>query len=657
MSNPAKKLSVTRRSSSEVRGARRSRATVASLNPEFHEKGSNIPKAHKRRNATEALRESDLLELQRSADLLYLKWKVKIQAFIELRQVEDFIIFLVIAYAVLVIVQIAFEEELRSSSTSRLAVNWADMCILVFFQVEIILKTIVFGWAYIWDKYQFFDAVLISISIGMGIMDFVVVDNDLIHEILSFRGILRIMRILIIFRRVSESQSSLSRIHRSNLGYDISSPVERVIMIMDKMTQSYHIPRQYRWKLQESIKIVRQGKLYEPIMGSQDTTDMNDEARAWLLKATQDNSAPISSNDKEGILEVRRINVENVNMRTHFPETEDILNKVNEWCIDIWKLQRLTSDNALVVLLRRLILRSGLFEAYIDMDCWDTFAFTLQAGYRSTNEYHNAVHAGDVTHSCFWILNATEFVKVAHLTPLEQLSLLLASACHDVDHRGTSNVFMIRTKDAVAIRYNDKNVLENHHVAVSFRIMQQPKHNIFRQLTTNQYDEIRALMTQNILATDISFHFEHLGKLSARMSGGEFPETRDDKVLLLGIALHCGDISNPTKPIDTYLMWTKRILTEYFLQGDRERELGFYPISMFTDRHTTNVAKCQIGFIDVLVHPLFRAAGGLLSDIDKTCMPILLENKSFWETRIEEMQQHMGEDEVYIPAYEKEEET
>ena len=45
------------------------------------------------------------------------------------------------------------------------------------------------------------------------------------------------------------------------------------------------------------------------------------------------------------------------------------------------------------------------------------------------------------------------------------------------------------------------------------------------------------------------------------------------------------------------------ILTEFFGQGDKEKELGL-PVSMFMDRTTTNISSCQTGFIDVLVFPL-----------------------------------------------------
>ena len=51
------------------------------------------------------------------------------------------------------------------------------------------------------------------------------------------------------------------------------------------------------------------------------------------------------------------------------------------------------------------------------------------------------------------------------------LGYTLAAACHDLDHKGFNNVYLIETKDSLAIRYNDQSVLESHHVATAFDIL------------------------------------------------------------------------------------------------------------------------------------------------------------------------------------------
>jgi 3',5'-cyclic-nucleotide phosphodiesterase len=51
------------------------------------------------------------------------------------------------------------------------------------------------------------------------------------------------------------------------------------------------------------------------------------------------------------------------------------------------------------------------------------------------------------------------------------MSLTIAAACHDVDHPGLTNLYLIESSHPLSIRFNDMSVLENHHVATTFDIM------------------------------------------------------------------------------------------------------------------------------------------------------------------------------------------
>ena len=64
------------------------------------------------------------------------------------------------------------------------------------------------------------------------------------------------------------------------------------------------------------------------------------------------------------------------------------------------------------------------------------------------------------------------------------MSLTIAAACHDVDHPGFTNLYLIESSHALSLRYNDLSVLENHHVATTCDIMtkEENKYNIFDKL-------------------------------------------------------------------------------------------------------------------------------------------------------------------------------
>ena len=48
---------------------------------------------------------------------------------------------------------------------------------------------------------------------------------------------------------------------------------------------------------------------------------------------------------------------------------------------------------------------------------------------------------------------------------MDMTSFLIASLIHDFKHFGVNNMFLINSQQKLAIRYNDKSVLENYHVA------------------------------------------------------------------------------------------------------------------------------------------------------------------------------------------------
>lgn len=94
------------------------------------------------------------------------------------------------------------------------------------------------------------------------------------------------------------------------------------------------------------------------------------------------------------------------------------------------------------------------------------------------------------------------------LSPLEMMCTLISGAAHDMDHPGTNNLFEIKTKSKLAILYNDVSVLENHHSASFFFMIENEKHdcNIFRNLPPAEVAECRKMILENILCTDMSKH-------------------------------------------------------------------------------------------------------------------------------------------------------
>lgn len=60
----------------------------------------------------------------------------------------------------------------------------------------------------------------------------------------------------------------------------------------------------------------------------------------------------------------------------------------------------------------------------------------------------------------------------------------------------------------LALKYNDQSVLENHHIAVALSILTSEKFSFLQTLKPLEYDHLRRVIIETVLATDMSKHTE-----------------------------------------------------------------------------------------------------------------------------------------------------
>jgi hypothetical protein len=134
-------------------------------------------------------------------------------------------------------------------------------------------------------------------------------------------------------------------------------------------------------------------------------------------------------------------------------------------------------------------------------------AVSLQQAYRK-NFYHNSCHAADVVQNLFFLLHKQDVIDFCQLSTLEIFSTIISGAAHDIDHPGTNNLFEIKTRSKLAILYNDISVLENHHAASFFFMVENEKHdcNLFKYMSSEDRNSCRKQILENILCTDMSKH-------------------------------------------------------------------------------------------------------------------------------------------------------
>lgn len=204
------------------------------------------------------------------------------------------------------------------------------------------------------------------------------------------------------------------------------------------------------------------------------------------------------------------------------------------------------------------------------------------------------------------------------LTDLEIFATLVAALIHDYEHTGTTNNFHVQSGSDTAMLYNDRAVLENHHISAAFRVLKDDDCNILQNLSRDEYRELRTLIIDMVLATDMSFHFQQLKNMKNLLT---LADPVVDKSKALQLVLHCCDISHPAKKWDLHHKWTMLLLEEFFRQGDLERELGL-PFSPLCDRNNTLVAESQIGFIEFIVEPSMAVCSDMLEVILAPIAPI-----------------------------------
>jgi len=124
------------------------------------------------------------------------------------------------------------------------------------------------------------------------------------------------------------------------------------------------------------------------------------------------------------------------------------------------------------------------------------------------NYYHNQVHAADVLQNLFFILNKQDVIQMCQLSQIEVFCALMSAAAHDMDHPGTNNLFEIKCRSKLALLYNDISVLENHHAASFFFLLENIKHDcdIFADMPDAEKSTCRKQILENILCTDMSKH-------------------------------------------------------------------------------------------------------------------------------------------------------
>ncbi len=299
------------------------------------------------------------------------------------------------------------------------------------------------------------------------------------------------------------------------------------------------------------------------------------------------------------------------------------------------------------------------------------FLFAVRDSYHAGNPFHNFRHAIDVLQVTFYVLLSLKVLDpyprfrpfydsacskklvlkgnskllVSTISPKDALALLIAAIGHDVAHPGVTNAFLVSNNTPIARLFNDKSVLESYHAASFSKILDLYWH------ATQMDKEVRDLINESILATDMALHFEYVNKvttlkkdISGKHKGNSFSPSERSRIrsLICSLIIKCADISNPARPLDISLDWAIALQREFseifdlevFILSRQPDEKNTFK-EMLPENNPGKepgelVAKGQLFFINTFASGLFQSVAGLLPPtkfmIDQTN-----ENMLFWK--------------------------
>jgi len=338
----------------------------------------------------------------------------------------------------------------------------------------------------------------------------------------------------------------------------------------------------------------------------------------------------------ENILSLRKVSAArpaNLPFEMDTEEEQKVVAKlegIDRWDWDIFELESVCKDHVLEVvgwhLLQAWDMPNKFHISHITLHNWLAY---VQSSYIDT-EYHNATHAADVTQSVHFMLKTAKGKDF--LSDVQVLALLLAAMVHDIGHDGCNNLYHKNKVTERAISFNDQSIQENFHAKNIFSQMSQvPEINIFQHFNANQHREMRRMLIELILATDMTKHFTMLTDVRNELDkrGPRAEDWAESQELLMATILHTCDVSNPAKPRPLAIKWTDRVLAEFFKQGDLEREQGL-PVSPQCNRHTTSRAASQMGFIRFIIQPTFTVLSQILPTVKTIVLPTIRDNFQYW---------------------------
>uniref|UniRef100_A0A4W6E198 Phosphodiesterase n=1 Tax=Lates calcarifer TaxID=8187 RepID=A0A4W6E198_LATCA len=287
----------------------------------------------------------------------------------------------------------------------------------------------------------------------------------------------------------------------------------------------------------------------------------------------------------------------------------------------------------------RCFFELGVVEKFkVPAEILTRWMYTVCRGYRDIT-YHNWRHGFNVGQTMFTLLLTGKLKK--YYSDLEAFAMVAAGFCHDIDHRGTNNLYQTKSASPLA-KLHSSSVMERHHLEYSKTLMEDENLNIFQNLQKRQFETVQHLFEICIIATDLALYFKKrtmFQKLVETVEG--IPEEKEKvnfisnnptrKEIIMAMMMTACDLSAITKPWEIQSKVALMVAAEFWEQGDLERTvLDQQPIPMMDRNHADELPKMQCGFIDFVCSFVYKEFSRFHTEI-KPMFDGLNNNRGEWK--------------------------
>ena len=166
-----------------------------------------------------------------------------------------------------------------------------------------------------------------------------------------------------------------------------------------------------------------------------------------------------------------------------------------EWGYDVWEV---AYENLPTMAYQVIVMHPEVQSSSIDKTKLWRYVHEISRRYHN-RPFHNLRHAVDVllaTSSLMRMIQRTH--RKPFTDPLVVTSLLVSAFVHDVDHPGCMNSYLIATSHPLAVLYNGRSVLENHHAATATALLLRPELNFISSLSMADRDAFIVRLQKNV---------------------------------------------------------------------------------------------------------------------------------------------------------------